>query len=400
MSLETTSVTHVTRVLVIGPTPPPTHGVSAMIRHLLNGLDTREFRVFHLDTSDRRGIQHVDKPDLQDVALFIGQWFRLLYMLLRHRPQLVYLPISQTTIGVLRDSFFIAPAMLFRRQVVCHLHGSNFRVWFDSAPWWVRAWLRLVLARISRMIVLAPRFMPLLDGLCPADRVVVVPNGLPDPIAGGPPKNHDESAGLQILYVGSLSTQKGVVVLVKAAAKVLSVVPSAEFVIAGNWTDPAGQRRVEALIQEFDISKKIRFVGEVDAEQKETLFAKSAVFVFPGLQQEGQPLVVLEAMSHSIPLVFTDRGCIRETVGENVAGLQARIGDPGDLAEKILTLISDTAARQRLGRAARARFLEHFCLAMHLQGMANVLRKVAHRNGSPAQHPSDRTSGSPRQTAP
>ena len=57
-------------VLLIGPTPPPFHGVAVAIQTLLQSCIVEQFRVCHLDLADRRGIQHVNKPDLHDVVLF------------------------------------------------------------------------------------------------------------------------------------------------------------------------------------------------------------------------------------------------------------------------------------------------------------------------------------------
>ena len=94
-------------LLIIGPTPPPYHGVAVATKILLVSGIAELFRVVHLDLADRRGIQHVNKPDLYDVALFLRQCACLLNILLRERPQLVHLTISQNTVAFVRDSFFI-----------------------------------------------------------------------------------------------------------------------------------------------------------------------------------------------------------------------------------------------------------------------------------------------------
>ena len=91
------------RLLIIGPTPPPYHGVAVAIRHLLNSRLIDEFDVMHLELADRRGIAHVNQPDWHDVLLFVGQWIRLWRKLLVRRPQIAYLVLSQTTVGFIRD---------------------------------------------------------------------------------------------------------------------------------------------------------------------------------------------------------------------------------------------------------------------------------------------------------
>src|SRR5215207_1348336 len=93
------------KLLIIGPTPPPYHGVAVAIQSLLRSSLSEKYDVIHLELADRRGIQHVNKPDFHDVLLFITQWFRLLGLLIRRRPHVVYIVLSQTTVGFLRDSF-------------------------------------------------------------------------------------------------------------------------------------------------------------------------------------------------------------------------------------------------------------------------------------------------------
>ena len=63
-------------LLIIGPTPPPYHGVAMAIRTLLDSKLKESFTLSHLELADRRGIGHVNKPDLHDVVLFFRQWFR------------------------------------------------------------------------------------------------------------------------------------------------------------------------------------------------------------------------------------------------------------------------------------------------------------------------------------
>ena len=71
-------------VLLIGPTPPPFHGVAVAVQTLVQSRLVEQFHVSHLDLADRRGIQHVNNPDFHDVVLFLRQWMRLVGMLFVH----------------------------------------------------------------------------------------------------------------------------------------------------------------------------------------------------------------------------------------------------------------------------------------------------------------------------
>lgn len=364
------------RILIIGPTPPPHHGVAMATRMLLD-LNLRElFRVSHLELADRRGIAHVDQPDLHDVFLFIRQWFTLLWRLFRERPDVVYLPISQSTLGVIRDSLWVWPSLLFRSRIVLHLHGGNFRRWYEGRDGLLRAYIRLLLSAATRVIVLGESLKPLFTGLVPESRISVVPNGIEWGKARSGSGKPARRRRVRILYLGTLNRLKGALVLLAAAPRILKRCPDIEFILGGGWSHPEDRQAAEAMILQSGLGDHVIFTGLVEGEQKETLFASADLFVFPGVQQEGQPLVVIEAMAAGLPILFTDRGCLRETViaGEN--GREVRINDPEDLAEQIVRMVENPEAMREMGRRSRARYEANYTAKIFLQRMIVLFLRV------------------------
>lgn len=370
-----------TAVLIVGPTPPPFHGVSVSMQGLLRSNLGERFDLSHVELADRRGIQHVDRPDLHDVALFARQWVAFLAALLRVRPQVVYLAISQSTVGFLRDGCLVWPAALAGSKVVIHLHGANFRGWYESRGRFVRACVRGTLRRVSRVVLLGQSLRPLFRGLVPDERVSVVPNGIDWP-KRELPSLPSEGRRLRVLHLGTLSRVKGTLVLLEAIARVTSVRRDVEFVLAGDWLREEERRDAESLIQRDWIGHAVTFAGPVEGKAKVDLFESADLFVFPGVQQEGQPLVVLEAMAAGLPVLFTDRGCLRETVIEGEQGLVVRTGDPADLAEKILWLLTRPADMRRMGEAARRRYEQRYTAGRFAANMAEVFQHTARAAGA------------------
>lgn len=365
-------------LLVIGPTPPPHHGVSMAVQALLDSnLHEGGFRVRHVDLADRRGIQHVDRPDFHDVLLFVGQWFRMLTMLRRERAHLIYIPLSQTTIGFLRDSLLMWPAYLLGARVVFHLHGGQFRAWYDARSWLLKTYIRLVLRSASRVVVLGESLRSIFERLVAPKRIDVVPNGIVD-VRRRLGRNN---GCLRILHLGTLSRAKGTLVLLDAATKILATRREAEFVFAGPWLREQDRRDAETIAVQSALVGHIVFTGQVDALRKEELLASSDVFVFAGVQQEGQPLVVLEAMAAGLPIVFTDRGCLRETVVNGVTGCEVRVNDPNDLSRTLLWLFDHPEERQRMGQAARRRYETLYTLDRHVERMTDVFARTLQEAG-------------------
>lgn len=344
-------------ILVIGPTPPPFHGVSVATEAVLkSGLRDR-FRLEHLDLSDRRGIQHVDKPDFHDVVLFLKQWGRLIVMLRKEGPAVAYLALSQSTIGFLRDSLLILPAHFFGAQVMLHLHGGNFKTWYDSRSFPMRAYVRMVLRRAAYVAVLGESLRHLFADLIAPYRIAVVPNGIEWPAVHKTVREPHKPHRYRILHLSTLNRLKGAPVLLAAVPHVLKARQDVEFTLAGPWSHEEDRWEAEAFVTHHGLTAHVVFTGPVSTiEHKRSIYSSADLFVFPGVQQEGQPFVVLEAMASGLPVLFTDRGCLRDTVIEGECGLEVRAGDPKHLAERILWCLDHPEEIERMGRNARERF--------------------------------------------
>jgi glycosyltransferase involved in cell wall biosynthesis len=366
------------KLLIIGPTPPPYHGVAVAIQALLRSPLSENFDVSHLELGDRRGIQHVNKPDLHDVLLFINQWCRLLGLLIRHRPCMVYLVISQTTIGFLRDSFLLWPAYFLGSRVIIHLHGGNLREWFLGRNWFLQAYVRCLLCRVHRVIVLGVSLQELFQGLVEKSKISVVSNGIEWRTA----KSKSEPNSIpryRILHLSTLSHLKGALVLLSAVPLVIRHRQDVEFIFAGPWSHFEDQQEAEAFIARENLSKYVTFTGQVEGETKYALLESADVFAFPGVQQEGQPLVVLEAMAAGLPVIFTNRGCLQDTVIDGETGLEVPIKDPRRLADRILWLLDHPENMQTMGTRARLRYEACYTKTRHVTNMIEVFNLVLQR---------------------
>ena len=374
-------------ILVIGPTPPPFHGVSVAMDAVLNSVLRDQFRLRHLDLSDRRGIQHVDKPDFHDVLLFLKQWWKLLVILRKERPQVAYLPLCQSTIGFLRDSLFILPAHLFGTQVVLHLHGGNFKTWYESRSGLLKLYVRIVLRRVACIAVLSDSFRRIFEGLIPSDRIAVVPNGIHWPAVQKPvPKTHKPDR-YRVLHLSTLSRLKGALVLLAAIPLILKVRQDVEFILAGPWLHEVDRQQAELFVADHTLADHVVFTGSVERIQdKRSVFSSADLFVFPGIQQEGQPLVVLEAMASGLPVLFTDRGCLRDTVIDGECGLEVRSNDSQHLADCILWCLDNPDEVQKMGRKARERFERLYTSERFIQRLGDVFTLESSRSCRPLSH--------------
>src|SRR5579859_620485 len=113
-----------------------------------------EFCVIHLDLADRRPLSNVGRIDVQNLLLAAHHGVKFLWLLIRRRPDVVYMPVAQDKVAFLRDSLFLIPARLLRKTVVVHLHGGYFATFYRSASPWMKKLVRFCLGRSARAIVL------------------------------------------------------------------------------------------------------------------------------------------------------------------------------------------------------------------------------------------------------
>ncbi len=365
------------KLLIIGPTPPPQHGVSISIAELLKQRDRLGFTVRHLELSGRRGIEFVENVDLAGIVLFLKQLTSLFRILLRDRPRISYLALSQKTVGFVRDSTFIVLCRLFGSKVVIHLHGGNFDRWYRERSPLLKFYVRRVMALVARAIVLDAKFDKLFDGLVARERVCIVPNGIAIPNETKRGNRGDGAELATMLYLGNLNRWKGTFFLLEVVRTVATQRDDVKFVFAGPWSNQKDKVAAETLIQTSGIEPFVQFLGSVTGEEKWDLLTSATVFVFPGQQQEGQPLSVLEAMACGLPVLFTDRGCLRETVIDEQCGLQVDADDPKDLAAKILWMLDHREDVGRMGAAARKRAEETYSLDGFIAAMARVFQELS-----------------------
>jgi glycosyltransferase involved in cell wall biosynthesis len=148
----------------------------------------------------------------------------------------------------------------------------------------------------------------------------------------------------KILYVGSLSTFKGVVYLIKAFEKLR--LPEAELVLLGS---PYFDRPVE-VDRLSGLYTRLSYVPDIAP-----VFADANVFVSPALA-EGSSLVVGEAMASGLACIVTPN--TGSVIRDGVDGFIVPPRQIDALAEKILCLYEKRDLAIAMGRAARQRALE------------------------------------------
>jgi glycosyltransferase involved in cell wall biosynthesis len=341
------------RLIVVGPLPPPHHGVAVSTALVLANSHLHErFEVVHLDTTDRRSIANMGQWDRGNLSTGLTALFRL-QPLLRGTRGVLYLPLSENAGGFMRDSLYIWSSRLRGWKAAVHLRNSLFREFYAAQPRVLQAWVRLTMRHVTSAAVLGERLRPLTDGFVAPHRVAVVPNGTP-PFSGHQ-RQRDENL---VIYLSNISRKKGADFAVRTAELVCESRPTTRFVFAGDWESQAFEAEIRSLASKLD--SHLEFVGPVSGEAKDELLAQASVLLFPVAWGEGHPRIVLEAMAAGLPVVTTDRATIAETLGDGEGGYVLPDPDPEELAGRVLALLRDPSLRERMGARAKERWRDRF----------------------------------------
>ena len=157
------------------------------------------------------------------------------------------------------------------------------------------------------------------------------------------------------VFVGRLTSEKGVATLLHAAAELAAEDTEFRLRIIGDGPERA---RLAILAWALHLRDQIEFTGTLTGAALEAAVSGSVAVVLPSVAEETAGQVAMEQMMRGRVVIAADIGGLGEIVGE--AGLKFPSGDAAALTKCLRRVIGDTELRAALGRAARSRALEHF----------------------------------------
>jgi len=174
----------------------------------------------------------------------------------------------------------------------------------------------------------------------PADKITAKPNFVDsDP-------GERSSSGNYALFLGRLSPEKGLSMLLEAWERLPSPVP---LVIAG---DGPMRQRLETEVARKDL-QGVRFAGRMKREDAYDAMKKAAFLVVPSVWNEPFGMVVAEAFACGTPVLGAFAGSIQEMIDDQVTGLHFAPGDPDALANKVAWAWEHLPEMAAMGKAAR-----------------------------------------------
>nr|WP_246325809.1 glycosyltransferase [Actinomycetospora corticicola] len=221
-----------------------------------------------------------------------------------------------------------------------------------------------VIARADRLITISERAAAEYRAVgVGAERLVVVPNAVPDDEPGPVRSAVEHELDPRWLFLGRLSAEKGV-------GELLARWP------AGLRLDVVGSGWLEADLRAAHADRpEIRFLGALSNVEVRTRLAGYTGLVVPSLWAEaGPPLTYVEALAAGVPVVAVEGNGAADDIARNGTGLVVGKEFVEDLAIALKDVARD---RPRLGPRARAVYEQHFSTGAWVRALTDVYREAA-----------------------
>ena len=223
-------------------------------------------------------------------------------------------------------------------------------------------WTNVVDAFIAQTAFMRGKFVE--NGI-PASKIFVKA-GFVDPDPGIGPGGGDYA-----VYVGRLSSEKGIDILMKAWEQGAGAWP---LKIVGEGPLESGVREAAKRIPGIEV------LGRLPDDALRVLRGNAMFQIVPSVWYEGGPAVINEAFAMGLPVVASRIGTLTEMIEHGRNGRQCNPGDADDLADQVRAIFSSPAELAQMRQNARNDFLARYTADEHFSTTMKIYRGVL---GSP-----------------
>jgi colanic acid/amylovoran biosynthesis glycosyltransferase len=169
------------------------------------------------------------------------------------------------------------------------------------------------------------------------------------------PRRLRQDGKVRLLTVARLANKKGVEYGIQAVANVLRKHPHVEYNIAG---DGPLKNDLANLVDTLNINDKVRLLGWKRQEEIVELMKSADILLAPSVtsgdgEQEGIPVVLMEALARGLPVLSTQHAGIPELIQDGESGFLVPERDVNALTERLEFLVQHQELWPEMGRAGR-----------------------------------------------
>lgn len=173
-----------------------------------------------------------------------------------------------------------------------------------------------------------------------------------------------------VATVGRLSPEKRFDLYLAACKEILNVIEDVHFLIVGSGRE---RKHLERLAEMYGIKNNVTFTGFI--KDINNIYETLSLFILSS-DTESTPRVVLEAMSHAVPVVATKVGSLEQLIIHGGSGYLVDRGDTHSLAKFAIYLLQNEKKRVELGMIAYERVNNNFSIWKMQEGVEEVYERI------------------------
>ena len=361
------------KVLYIMQLPPPVHGSNIMNKYVFDSPVLNQHFVTDLvNLGFSKSSKDIEKFTVKKFIKVGYYAFLIIKRIIAFRPDLVYFTIAPRGFAFYRDAMYVMILKSLGQNIVLHLHGKGIKKTADKNS--INKSICKFLFKKVSIICLSNQLIRDISDFSDHPPFVI-PNGIRQTVSHRL-NQESENEVPRILFLSNYIREKGIIVLLDA----LSLLDKRGYDFSARLVGSPGDISVEELnqyIQEHKLTAKTVVTGPKYDQDKIEEFQQADIFVFPTFySNEAFPLVNLEAMQHSLPIISTNEGGIADMLRNSGAGFIVEARNSEMLAEKIATLLSDRNLREEMGNNAFHHFSSNYTLHRFESNMQRVFEQV------------------------
>lgn len=227
----------------------------------------------------------------------------------------------------------------------------------------LQTWNRKITAYIALTDFARQQFI---RGGFPAEKIHVKPN-----FAAPDPKQGTQSGGYAI-YVGRLSPEKGLPILLQAWHRLRNKIP---LHIVGD-----GPLRPELTeYAERNGLSSVRFTGRLDRAETQQAIKDARFLILPSVCYENFPMTIVEAFAGGTPVICSRLGAMREIVTHQHTGLHFDPTSSEQLSDMVAWAWEHAPRMQAMGTAARREFELKYTAERNHSLLMDIYQRAAQR---------------------
>lgn len=175
---------------------------------------------------------------------------------------------------------------------------------------------------------------------------------------------------LRMIYVGQVIKSKGIEELVSTVVSCKQGDFTLDIIGSGSSVE-----KIKTVAKEM---RSINLLGKVPYEKVLEMYdpERYDVFVFPTKRVEGFPMVLVEAMFGSLPIVAYNLGGVSDAVVDGITGYLIKPGNRADFMLKLYDLKNNPGVAEKMGFEARNRAEQRFLASEMVASYEKVFKEV------------------------